>query len=164
MKPYALLIALFFSGLGVSIAQERTRDKLFPHFNEDIAKMKQKENKLKTAPQPQNTRSTKEQLFTDYRPQNTKTRSSRVLNAKKTAGKNTSDVSAADAAKDIRSKQLKLPAPVEVPTQGNAQENLNAPAHSQTGIITPAPGNAAKPATKAPTTAPLNKSFQRARQ
>ena len=164
MKPYALLIALFFSGLGVSMAQERTRDKLFPHFKEDIAKMQQQENKLKATPKPQSTRSTKEQLFTDYRPQNNNTRSSKVLNTKKAAGKNASDVSAEAAAKDIRSKQVKLPAPVEAPTQGNAQENLSAPLHSNSGIITPAAGGAVKPASKAPTTSPANKSFQRARQ
>lgn len=146
------------------MAQEHTRDKLFPHFKEDIAKMKERENKVKVTPPPQNTHSTKEQLFTDYRPQNSKTRSSRALNTKKTSGKNASDVSATDAAKEIRSKQVKLPAPVEVPAQGNAQENLNAPARSNTGIMTPAPGSTAKPATKAPTTAPANKSFQRAKQ
>lgn len=154
MKPYALLIALFFSGLGMTIAQERTRDKLFPHFKEDITKMKEKEKETrqKTAPQASAGRSTKEQLFTDYRPQNTTTRSSKALKTNRVTGKNASDISSTEASKNIRANQPKLPAPIAVPSQGTETENLSAPAKSNPLSGSPAIIKQTKPVNTAPTT------------
>ncbi|QHS62435.1 hypothetical protein [Chitinophaga agri] len=160
MKPYALLIALFFSGLAMTMAQERTRDKLFPHFKEDVARMQEKNKDVKTtaAPQARATRSTKEQLFTDYRPQNTTTRTGKALKTNRVTGKNPSEVSSTEATKNIRANQPALPAPIAVPTQGAASENINVPVKSSALSGSPASIKQTKPVNTAPVnTAPVVK-------
>ncbi|MBW8684306.1 hypothetical protein [Chitinophaga rhizophila] len=163
MKPYALLITLFFSGLSATIAQERTRDKLFPQFKEDYAKMQQKEEKLKTTQRNTATRSTKEQLFTDYRPQNMTTRSSNLPKTNKPTGKNASDISSQEALKAHKARQPQLPAQVIVPDQGG-ETSGNAPVKSSSPVISPAKSNQGQPGTTAPANGAVNKSFQRKKQ
>lgn len=159
MKPYVLLTVLLFSGLGVSVAQQRTRDKLFPTFQQDLSALQQKESKL-AAPPARSSRSTKEQLFTDYRPQTaTRQGNAGTLNASRAStGKNPSDISAEEAVKTTKARQTTLPATeMSTPTQGNGSEKSNGP------IKTVAPA-ATAPAKTATPTVPVKKSFERKKQ
>lgn len=149
MKPYALLITLLLCGSGVTVAQQRTRDILFPDFQKDRENLKRKETEKKQSSitTARAIRSTKEQLFTDYKPQNnirnTKSRSRKTAGA---ANKQPSDISNTEAAKTNQDKQ-----PVQsvtVPTQGNETENNNSPAVKAAPLKTPA----------SPATAPAPKS------
>lgn len=160
MKPYVLLTVLLFSGLGIASGQQRTRDKLFPTFQQDLSALQQKESKL-AAPQARNSRSTKEQLFTDYRPQTT-TRPGDAGTLKNTSpasrGKNPSDISAEEAVKTAKARQASLPAPeMSTPTQGNGSEKSN-------GLIKTAVPTITAPAKTATPTTPVKKSFERKKQ
>jgi len=161
MKPYALLIALFFCASGVSVAQQRTRDVLFPDFQKDRDNMKKKEAKLKSTPATAKaTRSVKEQLFTDYQPQNT-TRSAKSQSRKAapTTSKLPSDISSADAAAAARTQQ---PAQtVTIPSQGNETEKSNGPVNNAAPVKTPAPPTTVAPATRlAPVKQPIGRNKQ----
>lgn len=160
MKPYILLIMLFFSGLGISVAQQRTRDILFPSFRQDLAALQEKESK-QTATQVKDPRVTREKIFTDYHPQNN-ARSSKASTLKANSpatGKNPSDISAGEAAKLANAKQAGLPAQaIPVPTQGNASE-------SSDQSKTVAPTTVTPPAkTAAPAAAPVKRSPERKKQ
>ncbi|PSL26916.1 hypothetical protein [Chitinophaga ginsengisoli] len=153
MKPYILLITLLFSGFGVTKAQQRTRDKLFPSFQQDFSALQQKESK----DAPKDHRTTREQLFTDYHPQHTTRQGSatRLKTNSASAGKNPSDVTAEESTKALKARQVNLPAPATPPTQGNESESSRA-------LKTAAP--VVTPKATAPTAAPVNKSFERKKQ
>ncbi|MCF6405801.1 hypothetical protein L3C95_23080 [Chitinophaga filiformis] len=158
MKPYMLLVTLLLLVLGTTQAQQRTRDKLFPSFQQDYSALRQKENKQ--AAQTKDARTTREQIFTDYRPQhNTRQGSANTLKAGSAAtGKNPSDVGAAEAVKTIKAREVNLPAPQTPPTQGNESERNNSPLKTAPPIIT-APAKGA-----VPTAAPAKRSFERKKQ
>jgi len=155
MKPYILLMMLLFAGLGVTKAQQRTRDKLFPSFQQDFSALQQKESKEA----PKDHRSTREQIFTNYHPQQTVHQgSTATLKANNTStGKNPSDINAGEAAKALKAREVNLPAPVAPPTQGDASESSGS-LKTAAPVIMPA----AKPA--APAAAPVKKSFERKKQ
>lgn len=153
MKPYILLIMLLFSGLGVTKAQQRTRDKLFPSFQQDFSALQQKESKEA----PKDPRTTREQIFTNYRPQhNTRQASAATLRANSTS-KNPSDMNAEEAAKTLKARQVNLPAPTAPPTQGNESESSGS-LKTAAPVVTP-PAKVAAPAA-----APVKKSFERKKQ
>ncbi|SHM98646.1 hypothetical protein [Chitinophaga sp. CF418] len=158
MKPYTLLIMLLFFGLGVSKAQQRTRDKLFPSFQQDLSALQQKERKQ--APHTKDPRTTREQIFTDYHPQhNTRPGSTETLRTNRAAtGKNASDISAEEALKTIKAREVNLPAPQAAPTQGNESERTS---HT---LKTIAPAGTPPAKTVAPATTPVRKSFERKKQ
>lgn len=149
---------LLFSGLGISQAQQRTRDILFPSFQKDLAALQEKESKQ--APQTKDPRTTREQIFTNYRPQqNVRQGGAGTLKANSTAmGKNASDISAAEAVKTIRSRETSLPAPQTPPTQGSESEKSSGP------LKTAAPALTRPVKTAAPNAAPVNRSFERKKQ
>jgi hypothetical protein len=152
-----LLIMLLFSGLGISQAQQRTRDILFPSFQQDLSALQQKESKQ--AAQSKDPRTTREQMFTDYRPQHN-TRQGRTGSLKTNsaaAGKNPSDVSAAEAVKTIKAREVNLPAPQTPPSQGNEPERINGPLKTAPAVTAPAKGTTQ-------TVAPANRSFERKKQ
>jgi len=153
MKPYILLMMLLLSGLSATKAQQRTRDKLFPSFQQDFSALQQKESKEA----PKDPRTTREQIFTNYRPQqNTRQGSTATLRTNSTS-KNPSDINVEEAAKTLKAKQVNLPAPTAVPTQGNESES-SGPLKTAAPVVTP-------PAkTAAPAAAPGKKSFERKKQ
>ncbi|PWV50444.1 hypothetical protein [Chitinophaga sp. S165] len=160
MKPYILLITLLFSGLGISIAQQRTRDKLFPSFQKDYSALKEKEKDSKPAPQAKNARSAREQMFTNYQPQTAPApnRSSALKRSVAPGGKNPSDISATEALNAERSRRTDLPA-TPVPTQGFETERSSTPFKNASPAITTPPAKAA-----APTAVPFRKTFERKKQ
>jgi hypothetical protein len=120
MKPFMLMILLLTACSSMAFAQQRTRDVLFPDFQKDIQRMNASHDKdAKLIPSRQ-TKSTKEALFTNYRPQTTGGRP-RGIAAKRTAGKPmTSDQSGAEAVKAIKAGDAASPRPgAIVPTQGD---------------------------------------------
>jgi hypothetical protein len=128
MKPFTfLLIILFFSGLSATVAQKRVRDMLFPEFEQDIAKEKQKQQ-AQLNPKP-DSRSFKERTFTDYRPQTSNSNTARSAKIQHSAGKPlSSDMSSADAAKANQARLAALPKPVAPPL---TQDGESAPKSSE---------------------------------
>lgn len=124
MKPYYLLIIILFTRLATAAAQQRTRDILFPSFEQDIANLRQKE--IKSAPAKE-AGSTREQIFTNYqRPGNSQIRT-RALQPTKT-GRAPSDVSAAEAEKAAGPRTGEIKPATPIPSQGNANEKALSPA------------------------------------
>ncbi len=160
MKPYILLITLLFSGLGVSTAQQRTRDILFPSFQQDYTALKAKEKVSKPSPQAKNARSAREQMFTNYQPQTAPSQNKARALKRNAApgGKNPSDISATEASNAERSRRIDLPA-TTVPTQGIETESGNAPIKTASPATIMSPAKAASPGT-----APLKKTFDRKKQ
>ncbi len=144
---------LLLSGLSVTKAQQRTRDKLFPSFQQDFSALQQKESKEA----PKDPRTTREQIFTNYRPQQNTRQGSTAALRTNNASKNPSDINVEEAAKTLKAKQVNLPAPTAVPTQGNESES-SGPLKTAAPVVTP-------PAkTAAPAAVPVKKSFERKKQ
>lgn len=127
MKPLLFLLFFITASTTVAVAQSRTRDVLFPHFAEDQAKLKSKEEKADHS-EPKQVRSTKESLFKDYNPQTAAKARPRTTAAasRKAGGKLPSDVNGQTAAQE-KAKTATAPAATTIPSQGD-EPKLSAPA------------------------------------
>lgn len=126
------MLLFFFTATSFAVAQQRSRDILFPHFQEDIAALNKKESKETSAPK-QKGRSTKEALFTNYRPQPVASPGPQAMRSR-TAGKSQpSDISSEAALQEIRTKQATnlQPAIVHPSTQSDGPVEMKQPRQMQ---------------------------------
>lgn len=129
MKPLLFLLFFITATTTVAVAQSRTRDVLFPHFAEDQAKLKSKEEKADHSV-PKQARSTKETIFKDYHPQSTAKAKPQAAASRKAGSQLPSDVNGQTAAQE-RAKTTTAPAAIKIPSQGD-EPNLSAPAAAKT--------------------------------
>lgn len=118
MKTVLFLIFLITAATTITVAQSRTRDVLFPHFAEDKAKLEAKENIGDHSIPKQQGRSTKESIFTSYKPQSASPKA-RPLGAqsRKQSSTTPSDMSAQAALEKQKAKTSPAPS-LTLPTQG----------------------------------------------
>lgn len=125
MKPLLFLLFLIAASTTVAVAQSHTRDVLFPHFAEDQAKLKSKEDKADHTV-PKQARSTKETIFKDYQPQSAAKARPQAAASRKAGAKLPSDVNGQTAAQE-KAKTAAAPAAITIPSQGE-EPKLTAPA------------------------------------
>lgn len=121
MKPILFLIFLITATTTITVAQTRTRDVLFPHFAEDKAKLDASQAKGDHSIPKQQGRSTKETIFTGYKPQsaNLKAKPMAAQSSRKQASALPSDVSAQTALEKQQANKATTTAPATtLPTQG----------------------------------------------
>ena len=116
MKSFLFLIFLIVASTTATVAQQRTRDVLFPHFNEDMAKLKQKE----AATTPGLGSKTREAIFTNYHAQATSTPKVNTLAARSRAASKPlpSDISSEASMKQKTEQQSSSSQPTTPPSQG----------------------------------------------
>lgn len=118
MKPILFLIFLMTAITTITVAQSHTRDVLFPHFAEDKAKLDAKEKKGDHAAPKQQGRSSKETIFTSYKPQSASPKARPMgAQSRKSSSAIPSDMSA-QAAQAKTTTTTPAPA-ATLPTQGD---------------------------------------------
>jgi hypothetical protein len=129
MKPFFILFCFITASTTVAVAQSHTRDVLFPHFAEDQAKLKTKEEKADHSA-PKQARSTKETIFKEYTPQSAAKARPKAAASRKAGAKLPSDVNGQTAAQE-NAKTTTVPAAITIPSQGD-EPKLSAPAAAKT--------------------------------
>jgi hypothetical protein len=133
MKPILFLIFLITATTTITVAQSRTRDVLFPHFAEDKAKLEAKEKKGDLTPPKQQGRTSKESIFTSYKPQSAGPKARPMgAQARKQSKATPSDLSVQSALEQQQAnKATDSPQPLTLPTQGEAPKADLKPANGQ---------------------------------